>query len=149
MSENSSAAIALPKVSSLLVTLREIVEAHRPAFRQERTFRRMQALIFGHLFAFARRTVTQALVALGLTNHDWSAFYRLFNEPRMDYETLSGCFVSETLAYTTVTDPYVAVVDGVQIPRHSQKMPGTSWLKSPRTPAILCQVFTAPSASCT
>lgn len=28
----------------------------------------------------------------------------------------------------------MAVVDGVQIPRHSRKMPGTSWLKNPRTP---------------
>lgn len=55
----------------LLTALRELVEAHRPAFRQQRTFLRMQALIFGYLFSFARRTVTQALVALGLTDHDW------------------------------------------------------------------------------
>lgn len=32
------------------------------------------------------------------------------------------------------TDPYVAVVDGVQVPRHFHKMSGTSWLKNPRTP---------------
>lgn len=31
-------------------------------------------------------------------------------------------------------EPYVAVVDGVQVPCSSHKMPGTSWLKSPRTP---------------
>ena len=30
--------------------------------------------------------------------------------------------------------PYVAVVDGVPVPRHSQQMPGTAWLKAPRTP---------------
>lgn len=51
----------------------------------------MQALLFGHLFSFARRTVMQALVSLGLVDHDWSAFYRLFNEPRIDYEELTGC----------------------------------------------------------
>ncbi len=33
-------------------------------------------------------------------------------------------------------EPYVAVVDGVQVPRHSHKMPGTSWLKHPKTPAF-------------
>jgi len=97
----------------------------------------MQALLLGQLFSFARRTVTQALVVVGLTDHDWSGFYRLFNEPRIDYETLTGCFLEETLTHVPATDPYVAVVDGVQVPRHSHKMPGTSWLKNPRTPLFM------------
>jgi DDE superfamily endonuclease len=121
----------------LLAELRRLFSAHRPAFCQKRPFRRMQALLFGQLFCFARRTVTQALVALSLTNHDWSAFYRLFNEPRIDYEQLTGCFLRETLDHTPTNDPYVAVVDGVQVPRHSHKMPGTSWLKNPRTPPFM------------
>jgi DDE superfamily endonuclease len=131
------AAISRSKVPSLLDALRELVEAHRSAFRQERTFRRMQALLFGQLFSFARRTVTQALVALGMSDRDWSAFYRLFNEPRIDYEELARCFFWETLPHVLQMEPYVAVVDGVQIPRHSHKMPGTSWLKSPRTPPFM------------
>lgn len=61
----------------------------------------------------------------------------MFNEPRIDYEELSGCFLRETLNQIPTTDPYVAVVDGVQIPRHSHKMPGTSWLKNPRTPPFM------------
>ncbi len=121
----------------LLAALRRLLGVHRPAFHQERTFRRMQALLLGNLFCFARRTVTQALIALGLADHDWSAYYRLFNEPRIDYEGLTGCFLSETLVHVPVTDPYVAVVDGVQVPRHSHKMPGTSWLKNPRTPPFM------------
>jgi len=134
MSERALAPNGRPRVPSLLDALWELVEAHRPAFRQERAFRRMQALLFGHLFSFARHTVTQALFALGLTNHDWSAFYRLFNEPRLDHEELTRRFFSETLAHVPEGAPYVAVVDGVQVPRHSHKMPGTSWLKHPKTP---------------
>ncbi len=126
-----------PVSMSLLEALRNLLRAHRPAFHQERTFRRMQALLFGHLFCFARRTVTQALVALGLTDSDWSAFYRLFNEPRIDYEELTGCFLRETLDHVPSSEPYVVVVDGVQVPRHSHKMPGTSWLKCPRTPPFM------------
>jgi hypothetical protein len=34
-------------------------------------------------------------------------------------------------------DPYVAVVDRVQVPRHSHKMVGTSWQKNPRTPPCM------------
>jgi DDE superfamily endonuclease len=117
----------------LLDALRSLLFAHRSAFRQQRTFLRAQALILGHLFCFARRTITQALIALGLTEHDWSAFYRLFGHKRIDYERLSTCFFRETLSHVPKSAPYVAVVDGVQIPRSSYKMPGTSWLKSPKT----------------
>jgi hypothetical protein len=120
----------------LLDALRHLLVSHRCAFRQERTFLRAQALVFGHLFSFARRTLTQALSALGLiTEHDdWSAFYRLFGEPRIDHEELTRRFFLETLPHLPPTAPYVAVVDGVQLPRSSHKMPGTSWLKCPRTP---------------
>jgi hypothetical protein len=123
--------------SDLLTALWDLIEAHRPAFRQERPFVRMQALILGYLFFFARRTITQALVALGATDSDWSSYYRLFSEPRLDYETLTGCFLEETLAHVPQEEPYAAVVDGVQVPRHSHKMPGTSWLKNPRTPPFM------------
>jgi hypothetical protein len=119
----------------LLEALGRLLLSHRPAFLQERTFLRAKALILGHLFCFARRTITQALLALGLTDHDWSAFYRLFGvSGRIDYEILSGIFFRQTLPHLPPSGPYVAVVDGVQIPRSSRTMPGTSWLKSPRTP---------------
>ncbi len=64
-------ALRPPTPSTPLVSaLFGLLGAHRPAFRQERAFRRMRALLLGHLFSFARRTVTQALVALGMTDHD-------------------------------------------------------------------------------
>ncbi len=139
MPEHTTATPDHPRSSPplLLRELFALLEAHRCAFSQERTFLRMQALLFGHLFCFARRTITQALVALGLTKSDWSAFYRLFSIPRMDYEALSGRFFEEILAHMAPSEPFVAVTDGVQVPRHSHKMAGTSWLKNPRTPPFM------------
>ncbi len=138
MSEHTTTPTDGPPSTPLLRELLNLLQAHRSAFKQERTFLRMQALLFGHLFSFARRTITQALVALGLTDSGWSAFYRLFGIPRIDYELLSsGRFLEETLAHIPTTAPYVAVVDGVQVPRHSHKMAGTSWLKNPRTPPFM------------
>ena len=52
----------------------------------------------------------------------------------MDYEELTRRFFRETLEHVPSAAAYVAVVDGVQIPRHSHKMPETSWLKHPKTP---------------
>jgi hypothetical protein len=40
-------------------------------------------------------------VSLGLTDQDWSSFYRLFNTPRIDYEALTGCILQQTLAHTS------------------------------------------------
>jgi hypothetical protein len=122
--------------SSLLHELQVILAAHRPAFRQDRPFARMVALVYASLFAFARHTVTQLLVALGQTDHDWSAWYRLFSVPRLDYEELTRCYFRETLQAIGTEGPYVAVIDGVQLPRSSRTMPGTTWLKHPRTPVF-------------
>ncbi len=138
MSEHSTLPTNEPSSTPpLLFELLRLLDAHRCAFRQERTFLRMQALLFGHLFSFARHTITQALVALGLTKSDWSAFYRLFSIPRMDYEALSSRFFEEILTHFAPSEPFVAAVDGVQVPRHSHKMAGTSWLKNPRTPPFM------------
>jgi hypothetical protein len=121
-------------VPPLLATLLELLQAHRPAFRQQRCYQRCVALVFASVFAFARHTVTQLLLALGLTEGDWSAWYRLFSAPRLDYDALSAQLVRQTLAEVPATAPYEAVVDGVQLPRCSQRLAGTSWLKAPRTP---------------
>jgi hypothetical protein len=118
----------------LLTCLVELLAAFRPAFRQERPYRRCVALVFGSVFAFARHTISQVLLALGVTEQEWSAWYRLFSVPRVDLEALSAELVWQTLAEVPAGGPYVVAIDGVQVPRWSLGMPGTSWLKAPRTP---------------
>lgn len=125
-----------PASSSLVSELLALLAAHRPAFGQDRPFARSTALVLASLFAFARHTVTQLLLALGQTDQDWSAWYRLFSVPRLDYAELTRCYLRQTLQEISAAGPYVAVVDGVQLPRHSRTMPGTTWLKHPRTPVF-------------
>lgn len=137
MIEHTTSPSPSPRPASLLEELLALLAAHRPAFRQDRPFARSTALVFASLFAFARHTVTQLLVALGQTEHDWSAWYRLFSVPRLDYEALTRCYLRQTLEEIGTDGPYAAVVDGVQLPRHSRTMPGTTWLKHPRTPVFL------------
>jgi hypothetical protein len=79
------------EIPPLLQALLELIEAHRPAFRQERTYRRSLGLVFRELFSFARHTVTQGLLALGLTDGDWSAWYCLFSRERFEEEQLANC----------------------------------------------------------
>ncbi len=118
----------------LLARLVSLLEAHRPACGQARVFARLQALVFGQLLTLGRHTITQSLITLGHVEEDWSAFYRLLAVPRLDWVTVQQCFVRQTLPHVPAEEPYGVAVDGVQVPRHSRTMPGTSWLKAPRTP---------------
>lgn len=117
----------------LLQELYQLIYSHRKAFKQERTFLRAIALLFGELFSFARHTVTQGLLSLGLTDADWTAWYRLFSRQRFSEECLAQRLFVETLEHVPVEQPYVVGVDATQVPRSSQKMPGTSWLKASGT----------------
>ena len=122
--------------SALLHNLFSLLRSHYSAFGQERIYWRVVGLVLGALFNFGRHTVTQSLMALGLTDADWSGWYRLFSRGRYAEPRVASLLFRETMAHTTPTEPYVVGVDGVQIPRSSLKMPGTSWLKAPRTPVF-------------
>lgn len=66
----------------LLQKLFELLESHRAAFRQERTYWRAVGMVLGEIFNFGRHTVSQGLLVLGLTDGDWSSWYRLFSRGR-------------------------------------------------------------------
>lgn len=120
----------------LLQKLFELLERHRVAFGQERVYWRVVGMVLGEIFNFGRHTVTQGLMALGITDGDWSGWYRLFSQGRYEERKVAKVFFRETLEHTRIEEPYVVGVDGVQIPRSSLRMPGTSWLKAPRTPVF-------------
>jgi len=123
-------------IPPLLANLYQILEAHRWIFRQARVFWRVVALFFSELFNFGRHTVTQGLLTLGLTDADWSPWYRLFSCGRFDAEKAGKELCRQTLVHVPPQEPYVMVADGVKVYRHSQKMPGTAWAKGPRTAAF-------------
>jgi len=124
------------KNPTLLDEFQKLVDAHRIAFRQERCYWRMVGLAMAMVFCFGRRQVTQLLLTLGLTDTDWSAMYRLFSHKRFDVVMMARCLLRETLAHVKEDELYVIGTDGTQIARSSQKMPGSSWLKAPRSPVF-------------
>jgi hypothetical protein len=133
MEKNSTDGAVLPE---LLAALLAVITAHRAAFRQERPYRRAVALVFGELFAFARHTVTQELLALGLAEADWTGWYRLFSRQRFEEPLLGRLLLGQTLPHSPIEQPYVTGIDSTQVPRSSYKMPGSSWLRAPRTPVF-------------
>lgn len=133
----------IPQNTKLLKNLMKLIEAHRPAFRQERVYQRVVALVLAELFAFGRHTVTQLLMALGQTGQDWSAWYRLLSQGRFVYEAISAILFRETLAHVGEDELYVVAGDGTQTPRSSRRMEGAGWLRNLRTPHFMLGIHAA------
>jgi hypothetical protein len=108
MKEDTMPRPAPSAMPPLLLEVWRLLAAHRPAVRQARCFARLRILVVGTLLAVARPTSTGLLRTLGLTDAAWSAFYRLFGRDRLDYDSLSCCFVKETLAELPAAEPSVA-----------------------------------------
>lgn len=117
----------------LLPELINLINQHGKLYKQERIFNRVLGLVMAELFTFARHTITQLLLALGLTGDDWSAWYRLFSEERFDAEGASSVMAQEMVGEVAATEPFTMGADGFHVPRCSRKMPGTGWMPGLRT----------------
>lgn len=114
----------------LLPELMKLISCHEKLFKQKRVFNRVLALVMAELFTFARHTVTQLLLALGLVEEDWSAWYRLFSAERFDAQRASEVMVQEMFGEVGGEEPFTIGVDGFHVPRSSQEMPGTGWMSA-------------------
>lgn len=126
----------IPQNEELLKQLISLIQAHRPLFSQERVFQRAALMVMAELVVFARHTITQLLMAVGLTEEDWSGWYRLFSRGRFPYDGASAVLFGETLKHVTAEAVYVVAGDGTQTRRSSHKMEGAHWLHNPQSPVF-------------
>jgi hypothetical protein len=124
---------AIPSLGTLFVA--RIEPVCLAATRQRRVGRRLVLLSLGLLLASGRTMLSRVLLVLGLSDQDWSAAYRLFTGRRLDLEVLRRDVVARWLALLGSRAPLVTVLDSTQLPRTGKKMPGTGFLRAPRTPA--------------
>jgi hypothetical protein len=122
--------------AELLKTLNDLLSQHRGLFKQERVYERVVEMVLGEVMSLGRHTVTQVAWSLGENESDISAYYRVFSQGRFDASGSSNILLKETLAHTPSEMPYVVAGDGTQTPRTGRHIPGTGWLRNPRTPAF-------------
>lgn len=134
---------SVPQNTELIKNLRELLQAHRPAFGQERIFMRVIGLVMGEIMTFGRHTLTQVLVAMGLGAGPWSAWYRVLSHNRFDEEAVSKYLFGETLQHVAEEELYVVGGDVTEIARDSHKMEGSCWLKCPRNPPFMRSIHRA------
>jgi hypothetical protein len=133
----------IPQNQELLKHLFEIIQNHREIFNQERVYQRVVALLLAEIFVFARHTVTQLIMSLGMTEQDWSGWYRLFSHKRFNYDSASKVLFQETLKHVGGNEVYVVGGDATQTPRSSRKMEGSGWLRNLRTPPFMIGIHVA------
>lgn len=124
-----------PSQQPLLSTFLTLLQPFRSICLQERPVVRLTALAVAMVINYGRQTITQALATLGVTG-DWSAFYRLFNTPRLHADDLARQLGAASLALMPLDAPVVVAIDSVQIPRSSQHFPGSSWMYNPTSPVF-------------
>lgn len=125
----------VPQREPLVKQMLKMVAKHRAAFGQERVYWRGMGMVIGEVLAFGGHRVTDLLRGLGCTQEDWSAWYRVFQEAgRFKEEEAGAILLRETLAEVEGEEVYTIAVDSTNVPRDSQTMEGTSWLKCPRNP---------------
>jgi hypothetical protein len=124
-----------PSATPLVDTLFALLGAYRGATRQRRVFVRVAHLSLACLLGLGRHTIAQLLVALGIGDADWTAWYRLFNRGRIDVAAVQATLLTQALASVPATAPaLVAAVDATQLPRSTKAMPGSGLAVSPRAP---------------
>lgn len=114
---------------AILSELLGLVKKCEGNYKQGRVFNRVLALVMAELFSFGRHTITQLLLTLGLTDEDWSAWYRIFSEGRYPEEETSRVMLEEMLKEVEEDEPFVVGGDGFHVPRCSQTMPGSGWMR--------------------
>ena len=126
----------MPQRESLVKEMLEIMGASREGFGQERVYMRAVLLALAEIMSFGQHQITDLLRSVGLTQEDWTAWYRLLQKPtRMDEARLAQEMVKQTCQHQGKDGLYVVGIDSTTVPRSSQRMEGTSWHKCPRNPA--------------
>lgn len=105
----------------------------RLAFPSNVTHRRAMQHAIALPCVLGRRTITRTLCALGRTDQDWSADYKLFSRSRWQAEQLFQPVLDEHLERYP-QGPIVVAVDDTKLRKSGKKIPGTSWQRDPLSP---------------
>jgi hypothetical protein len=105
----------------------------RLAFPQARTHERAMEHALASVCVLGRRTISRSLGALGRSDCDWSADYRMFARARWQPERLFDPVIDEHLERYP-KGPIVAAIDDTKLHKTGKKIPGTCWQRDPLSP---------------
>jgi hypothetical protein len=108
-------------------------EGWRSAFPQARNRKRAIEHAIALPCVFGRRTISQTLSALGRTNCDWSADYKLFSRCSWESQRLFDPVIDEYLDRYPER-PVVAAIDDTKLRKTGRKIKSARWQRDPLSP---------------
>ncbi|MDQ3175268.1 MAG: transposase [Acidobacteriota bacterium] len=118
----------------LLTQLHSLLDqGWRLAFPQARTHERAVEHAIASLCVLGRRTISRSLGALGRSDCDWSADYKMFSRSRWQPERLFDPVIDEFLERYP-KGPVVAAIDDTKLRKTGKKIPGAGWHRDPLSP---------------
>jgi len=103
------------------------------AFPQQRTLDRAVEHAIALPCVLGRRTISRTLSALGRTDCDWSADYKMFSRSPWKSERLFEQVIDEYLDRYP-NRPVVAAIDDTKLKKTGRKIKGVSWHRDPLSP---------------
>jgi len=103
------------------------------AFSNPKVAERARKIAYGNLTCLGRHTISGMITSGGHQFVDWSSFYRLFSEQRIDISKLNDTCLAATVGELD-DGMIVAHMDDTIIKKTGKKIPGTSWRRDPLGP---------------
>ena len=91
-------------------------------------------MILSSIACLGRRTITGLMCTSGNQFGDWTAFYRLFSQRRIDQDAIFGAVRSELLTHLKDGQPLVAAIDDTIARKTGVRIPGVSYRRDPLGP---------------
>lgn len=118
----------------LLTPLARLVDVVATTCPRPDTAALFRTLTQGLQLNLGRHTIAQVLLGVGAGEHDWSAAYRLFAQPRFDLGPGRRALLAGVLAAHAPDAPLPVVVDATHLPRTSTRLVGVGLGRCPHTP---------------
>lgn len=122
------------KTDHIVGAFEELFAQTRPAFGQERVFRKARQLAIASVLALGKHTVSGMLITAGRESEDWSSAYRLFERERIDREALFAPAMSAVQQHIESDESVVVMMDDTLIHKRGRKVCGTAWKRDPLGP---------------
>lgn len=120
--------------ASILSAFQQLWQECLPAFGQQRTAERAEALSLSSLLCLGRHTVTGLLTTCGQEFQDWSAPYRLFCRDRLPIAEIFSVIRRRVLAELPPQAPLWVAIDDSLLRKTGIHIPGVAWRRDPLGP---------------
>lgn len=118
----------------MIDTFEGLVQDWRPACSCNSVFDKVRELSYGILNCAGKSTLTGFITGAGRQFFDWSSFYRLFSNKRINMDEVNKSILSQGIECSPSSDHIVIHMDDTIARKRGKKVSGAAWRRDPLGP---------------